>query len=73
MNLEENILGTTPFEINEVTTKDVIENNVHVKRSAVNFISLFALICNILGCQISSFRFFALYSMLYKKCYSDRI
>jgi len=28
---------------------------------------------NILGCQISPFRFFPLYSMLYKKCYSDRI
>jgi len=27
----------------------------------------------ILGCQISPFRFFPLYSMLYKKCYSDRI
>ena len=41
-----------------------------------NFIYLLYIlyyILYILGCQISPFRFFPLYSMLYKKCYSDRI
>ena len=38
-----------------------------------DFSNIYWYVNNILGCQISSFRFFALYSMLYKKCYGDRI
>jgi len=41
--------------------------------SAYYHLSFCLLLPYILGCQISPFRFFPLYSMLYKKCYSDRI